>query len=96
VGLAVVENNWLCDFLELDIEDDVGVLEVIEGNPGSVISILNLAEIQQFIKDWNEEYCTNHDLCPECRAKLVKSCVDMPYGDTVVQEIKGLRCPYCG
>jgi DNA-directed RNA polymerase subunit RPC12/RpoP len=93
--LAVQEHNLLIDFLELDIEDDGAIMDILSLKV-PVAFYLNLGDVFNFIKDWNEEYCSNYDLCPECRAKLVEMFVDVPYGDTTVQECEGSRCPYCG
>ena len=85
----------MVDFLEIAIEDDDSILGIVQGTT-FIADIIDFNAIRDFIKDWNEEYCSTHDLCPECRAKLTEMFVDVPYGDTTVQEIEGLRCPYCG
>lgn len=92
--MAVPEHSLIVDFLNIDIENDDEIVDLIKFN--RIESVINYSSVMDFIIDWNDEYCAAHDLCPECRTPLEEIFVEVPYGDTSVQESEGLRCPYCG
>lgn len=87
--------NELTEYLEFDIEDDSLILDLIRGAEPIVLYVDHQGIIK-YLKDWNEEYCQAHGLCPECRTQLIETFVPVPYGDTIVQESEGLSCPVCG
>lgn len=57
------------DFLILDIDDDQQVLDVIHGKT-PLIRVMDIMKVLQYVKKWNEFYCKEFDLCPNCLAEL--------------------------
>ncbi len=33
--------------------------------------------------------------CPKCKTKYVETTVDFEYGDTILRNVKALKCPKC-
>lgn len=97
--------NELEEYLDIDIENDAEILEILKcetpileviAQDHTLLGVIDLRSILQYIKDWNEEYCQAHDLCPECRSKLVETFQDVPYGDSTTEYSEGLSCSVCG
>jgi len=90
VELAVVENK-LEDFLDLNIEDDAEIVDILHYRK-PVVSALDLGAVFEFVKEWNESYCEENNLCPECRSPLINNFTMEEYWGSMIRVPDGTSC----